>query len=221
MKVLMVVLISLAFLTDPLKISKINSAKSEARRAYLAGEYKTAVDKYKYLIDSLGVKEDEIYLNLGNAYFIQNDTANAISAYQTVTASTDKELVSKAHQQLGVIANMQNKPEQALNDFKQAIKLDPANEEARYNYEMVKRKLDKQNQQNQKDKKDDKNKNQDKKPEPSEFAKRLKAEADGLVAGKRYQDAYNLMQDGLKKDQSVSAYDDYIKRIKDVADINR
>ena len=45
---------------------------------------------------------------------------------------------------LGVLANQQNKYEEALANFKQALKADPANEDARYNYEMVKKKLEEQ-----------------------------------------------------------------------------
>jgi tetratricopeptide (TPR) repeat protein len=205
---------------DPLRISKINKAKSQAREAYTSGNYKGAIEKYRYLIDSLDVNEDEVLLNLANAYFLEKDTANAMPVFQGLTASVNNEISSKANLQLGVMANQTGKAEEALDYFKKAIKSDASNEEARYNYEMVKRKLDERNKQNQKDKKDDKNQNKDKNPEPSEFAKKLKAQADKMVAAKQYSDAYGLMMNGLKQDKTVAAYNDYIKRIKDIIDIN-
>lgn len=220
MKIALAIITLLFFANDPLKIGKINSAKKEAKKAFVAGDYQGAVSKYKYLVDSLGVKEDEVMLNLASAYYLTKDTANAFSTYQSLSASSNRVVSSKANQQLGVMSNQQGKAEEALNYFKQAIKAHPENDDARYNYEMLKRKLDEKKKKDEQNKKDDK-KDQNKKEEPSEFAKRLKAQADKLVAQKQYQAAYDLMQSGLQQDKTVSTYQDYIKRIKDVADINR
>jgi Ca-activated chloride channel family protein len=165
MKLFFVSVFTLVLIIDPTKISKINTAKSEAKNAYLSGDYKTAIKKYKFLTDSLDVKEDEVMFNLGNAYFLEKDSANAMSTFQSLTNSAKREISSKAHQQLGVMANQKGKFEQALNDFKQAIKADPTNESARYDYEMLKKKLEEKKKQDQKnqDKKDpqDKKEQQD------------------------------------------------------------
>jgi Ca-activated chloride channel homolog len=158
---------------DPGKIGKVNSAKAEAKKAFVAGDYKTALEKYKYLTDSLGIKEDEVMMNMAHSYFILNDTANALTSYQKLLTSPNKMLKSNAYQQLGVMNNRLSKLEEALTNFKEALKTDPTNEGARYNYEMVKKKLEekkKQEQQNQ-DKKDEQNKDnkdqkQDEKKEP-------------------------------------------------------
>ena len=173
MKFGLLVLVVAALLTDPALIAKINRTKDEAKKAYAAGDYETAVAKYKYLTDSLQVTEDEVLLNLANAYFQLSDTTNAIGHYQTVSTSAKNSIRSTAHQQLGVVKNKQGKFEEALNNFKNAIKADPSNEDARYNYEMLRRKLDeqkKQEEQNkdnkqdkQKDQQDQQNKDQEKK----------------------------------------------------------
>jgi hypothetical protein len=113
---------------------------------------------------------------------------------------------------------MSGKSEQALNLFKQAIKADPSNEEARYNYEMLKKKLDKKKKEEEQKNKDKNDKN--KKQEPSEFAKKLKAQADKLVAQRQYKPAYDLMMEGLKKDETVSSYQKFIDRIKVVDGID-
>jgi len=140
--------------------------KSQAKKAYLSGDMKTAIEKYKILRDSLGVKEEEIGLNLGHAFFTTNDTTNAYNSYQPLLASHDQKIKSLANQQMGIIANRQGKYEEALNYFKQAMKAEPANEQARYDYEMVKKKLEEQKKQQQKDqnqdKKDDQKKDQNK-----------------------------------------------------------
>ncbi len=165
MKLLLFYFILLLLAIDPGKIGKVNSAKAGAKKAFVEGDYKTALEKYKYLTDSLGVKEDEVLMNMAHAYFNMNDTANALSAYQKLLTSQNKTLKSNAYQQLGVLNNRQSRLEEALTNFKEALKTDPTNEDARYDYEMVKKKLEeqkKQEQQNQ-DKKDDQNKDQDKK----------------------------------------------------------
>src|SRR3954462_15742371 len=144
MKFNIVLILALLVWTDPGKISKINATKAAAKKAFYDGQYKEAVKKYRYLIDSLGVSEDEVSLNLANAYYLSKDTANARTVYQGLTQSTKNELRSNAFQQLGLINNNQGKSEEALKQFKQAIKADPTNEDARYNYEMLKKKLEEQ-----------------------------------------------------------------------------
>lgn len=161
MKVLAAFLLTLLFLTDPTLIGKINTLKSDAKKAYLKNDYKTAVKTYRFLIDSLQVREDEVMLNLASAYYNLKDTTNALNQYQSLTQSPKNYLRSKAQQQLGLIADQQGKSQEALNHFKQAIKSDLTNQEARYNYELLKKKLEEQKKQEQQNK--DKNKDQNKK----------------------------------------------------------
>jgi Ca-activated chloride channel homolog len=165
MKFIFSIMLLLFLIIDPTKIGKINSAKASAKKAFIAGDYKTALEKYKYLTDSLGVKEDEVMMNMANAYFNLNDTANAMTAYQKLLSSQNKTLKSNAYQQLGVLSNRQNRLEEALSQFKEALKTDGTNEDARYNYEMVKKKLEEQKKQEQqnKDKNNDKEKDEEKK----------------------------------------------------------
>lgn len=157
------IIVLLLLMVDPGDIGKINAAKSEAKKAYMAGDYETAIKKYTYLADSLGVREDEVMMNLANSYFLTNDTTNAVSSFQPLTMSTNPQLKSMANQQLGVLSNRQGRFEDALNYFKQALKANPTNEDARFNYEMVKKKL--LEQQKQQDQKGQNDKNQQKKEE--------------------------------------------------------
>ncbi len=166
-----VILILMVLLIDPGDIGKINSLKSEAKDAYKKGDFKTAISKYKYLVDSLNVNEDEVKLNLANAYFEANDTTYTANSYQPLTQSTNPRIRSVAHQQLGVLSNRDNKYEEALANFKQALKADPNNEDARYNYEMVKKKLAEQKKKEEEQKKNDPNqeeKNKDQKDQNKE-----------------------------------------------------
>ncbi|NJN41708.1 MAG: tetratricopeptide repeat protein [Flammeovirgaceae bacterium] len=157
------------------KIGKINSLKSEAKKAFTEGEYEKAIDTYRFLIDSMDVNEDEVRLNLAHSYFHAQDTANAYSAYQSLTQSKSPKYQSQAYQQMGVLSNRQGNFEDALTNFKQSLKRDPANEGARYNYEMVKKKLEEQKKEQQQQQ--DQNKDQ-KEQEKQETTKRIQQKQD-------------------------------------------
>src|SRR5688572_24299117 len=172
MKVLLMLVLALLTTVDPATVRRINAAKSAAEEAFKNGDYKSAIQHYQYLVDSLGVKEDEVVLNLANSYYLAKDTANAFNTYQSVTESPKTDIKSKANQQLGIMANQQGRPEEALNYFKQAIKAEPTNDDARYNYEMLKKKLEEKKQEEEKQKQnkdqqkqDQENKDQQKKEE--------------------------------------------------------
>ena len=168
MKIFLLLILSAVLWVDPATVKKINNAKSAAEEAFKNGDYSAAVKHYQYLVDSLGVHEDEVILNLANASYLAKDTASAFNYYQSVTESPKTDIKSKAFQQLGIMANKQGRAEEALKHFKESIKAEPTNDAARYNYEMLKKKLEEQKkqqeeqqQQNKDDQKqDEKNKDQ-------------------------------------------------------------
>ena len=215
-------LILLFFDLGPLnKISKENQVKTEAEEAFKRGDYKTAADRYQYLSDSLKITDEHTLLNLAHAIFNLKELGQAAKVYEKLYSSTDGRIRSVAAQQLGVISYKGDKDKaKALVFFKEALKANPHNEQARYNFEYLK-KLQEKKEDPKIDNKKDKNDNKDQKnQEPSAFAKRLKEQAEALCAARKYTEAYNLMVDGMKKDQSVSIYQDFIQRIKKVAEIN-
>ncbi len=202
MKVFLIFILGLLLSIDPKKVSKINSLKSEAKKAFLAGDFKTAIEKYKYLKDSLGVNEEEVGMNLANSYFRTNDTTGAFSNYQPLSLSNDAKIKSWANQQMGVMANRQGKFEEALNYFKQAMKAEPENEQARFNYEMVKKKLEeqkKQQQQNKDQNKDNKDKKDDQKKDNKDQQNKDQQNKDQKDKDKKDQE--NKDKQDQKKDQ--------------------
>jgi len=131
-----------------------------------------------------------------------------------VVGSENLDLSAKAFYNIGNCYFQQNKLKESIEAYKKALELKPDDYQAKYNLELARAKLkemaDKQQQQpNQ----------QNKNIEPSEFAKKLKEQAEKLVDQRRYNDAYQLMMDGLKKDKTVAAFRNFIQRIKDVVDI--
>jgi tetratricopeptide (TPR) repeat protein len=150
----------LLLLVDPVKIGKVNTLKDQAKKAFQTGDFKSAITHYRTLTDSLRVSEDEINLNLAHAYFQLNDTVAAQQGYQNALRSVNRKYQSIAHQQLGTLLNRQGKFDEALASYKAALKADPANEEARYNYELLRKKMDEQKKQEQKQNQDQQKKDQ-------------------------------------------------------------
>ena len=209
MRVVVLFLLISVFGGDLNKIARVNRVKKLAEEAYQKGEFEAAISSFRMLTDSLGVDEEPVLLNLANAYFQQNDTTNAAQYYSRVLGSEDTKLRSLAYQQMGIINRQQNKHKEALSDFKSSLRSNPQNEEARYNYELLKKMMDEQEQQQQ-------NENDD--IEPSEYAKRLKAQADNMVKQNLFDQAMSLMQKGLQEDETVAAYNSFISKLNDVVE---
>lgn len=209
MKILVLLLLLSVADSDINKIANINSVKRDAEEAYKNGDYDIAISSLRLLTDSLGVNEDPILLNLANSYFNKKDTTSAAQYYSQVLSSEDAELRSVAYQQMGIINKQQNKLEEALSDFKAALKSNAGNEDARYNYELLKKIISEQEQQDQ---------NKDEDIEPSEYAKKLKAQADKLAKQNLFDQALGIMQKGLEEDETVAAYNSFIAKLNDVVE---
>ena len=144
MKNLVIILLFSVFPFDLGKIARINEAKKQAEEAFSQGKFDIALEKFHFLADTLNVQEDGIILNLAHCYFKLDKKAEAVSYYTKASYSEDKKISSIANQQLGVLAFNEKKNESALHFFKESLKDFPENEQARYNYELVKKILTKE-----------------------------------------------------------------------------
>ena len=168
MKILVITLLIISS-PDPIEINRINKTKKAAESAYVAGNYELAASKYKILTDSMGVDEDEVYLNMAHSYFHLNDSANATSTYTQLTSTSNKEIQSIAYQQLGVMAKNNQLLNEAEAMLKSSLRANPMNQEARYDYEIVKKLLQRENEQKQKQQnQDNQNQNQEQNEENQE-----------------------------------------------------
>lgn len=153
------------------KIAKINKLKDEAETAYTNKTFNVAINRYKQL-EELGVREEPLLLNLAHSYFHTKDTTNAISYYSKLLLSKDTYIKSVAHQQIGVIKATNKNYQDALKFFKESLKANPANEEARHNYELVKKLLEQQKKQQQQQQNQDKNKDKQQQEKEQEEKKK-------------------------------------------------
>ena len=206
------ILLTLLFIPSSwTRVSRLNNAIETAEKSYAEGRFEDAVKNHQLLIDEFQYTSFALDFNLGLSNQYASKPDEALAFYDQATQNPDKILASFAYNQAGVILGNKKEYQTALSKFQSALMQDPLNEQARYNYELLARWL----------KRDEERKNQDEnKPEPSEFAKRKKAEADRLVEQFRFKDALSLMEEALGQDSTVAAYQDFMTTLKDVVEIN-
>ena len=140
------------------KLVQEGNQKFEAKKFSEAEiEYRKSLEKNKNSIPGK--------YNLGNSYYKQDKMDEAASQYQTLLAdknmsNADK---SKAFHNLGNTYLKADKFKESIDAYKNALKLNPKDNDTRYNLAYAQAKLQQQQQQQQenKDKKDDKD-NKDK-----------------------------------------------------------
>ena len=130
-------------------ISKINALKKEAERAFLNKNYEQSLSIYSTLLDSFHVDEEAIRLNLAHSYFHLKKLEESKNIYSTLSGAINKNIRSTALQQLGVISKKEKKLEESLQYLKASIKSDISNRDAQYNYEVVKKLMEDQQNQDQ------------------------------------------------------------------------
>ncbi|MGB3848585.1 MAG: hypothetical protein WA958_01355 [Tunicatimonas sp.] len=148
-------------------IATVNRLKRQAETALEQQDYSRAAGYYTKLVDSLRVDDENVRLNLAHALLLSGDTAQSQLRYSQLTGSPSPARKSVAYQQLGVLASGQKKYPAALAAFKESLKANPNNEDARYNYELVKKLLEQQQEQEQ-EQSDNEDQQQEDQPEDSE-----------------------------------------------------
>lgn len=119
------------------KIARANRLITEAEASFKSGQYVLALIKYRYLINSMQLRDSHIQLNLAHCYYLNQDKNQAQKYYQDLVKSNSTTISSVSSQQLGVIAFENKQYKKALDYFRQSLSADPGNEASRYNYELV------------------------------------------------------------------------------------
>ena len=147
--------------------------------------------------------------NLGNAFFRQQKYKEAIDAYtKAISETQDKKQIAKAFHNVGNALLASEQYEQSVNAYKQSLKLNPKDDETRYNLAVAQHFLQKQQQEQQQNQQDE---------DENSIMKRAKE----LVAQRKYQEAYDLIKSNEKKYPELKQHADFTERILNVIKINQ
>ena len=133
--------------------------QDKGKTAYENGKFDEARAYYEHVLKNRK-KDDAAHFGLGATAYQQQDMETAARSLNNVMHSEDKSLASKAMYNLGNMFRDQQKMEESLGLYRKAIELDPTDEDAKVNYELLKQVLRQQQQQQEKD--SDKDQNQEK-----------------------------------------------------------
>jgi Ca-activated chloride channel family protein len=126
--------------------------------AYEKKEYDNAITQYKQATVKNPANSTAQY-NLGNALYKKSKTDEAVQAYDEAAAkASSKTVKSKSFYNKGVVLQNNKKLPECIEAYKNALKLDPEDDDARQNLQKALQ------QQKEQQKKEDKDKKEEKKP---------------------------------------------------------
>jgi len=131
---------------------------------YRKQQFDKAVEAYQQALTK-NPKSDIANFNTGNATFRQNKFDEALNSFDhTINNSTDKTLQQQAYYNKGVAFSKEQRLEESIEAWKQALKMSPGDQVTRENLEKALRELKKKKEQEkqQKDKQQKKDKEKEK-----------------------------------------------------------
>ncbi len=168
-----------------------NAIIKKGNDAYRENEYSKAADAYSEAA-KLNPKNPAALFNLGNATYKADKKEEAIAAYEEAIEQLNAPVEKgNAYYNKGVVLQNDKKLPECIEAYKNALKLDPANEDARQNLQkaLQQQKKEQQKKEQQKNKQEQQNKEQEKpKPQPSKLTK---------------QDAENKLKALLQKEKEL------------------
>ncbi len=160
---LLTILIAALLISGPVD----NNRAREANRAYEAGEYQRAEALYREILQQ-SPDNTQILFNLGNALARQGkieESAEVFDRYRREV--TDPVERAPAEYNLGHLHGETGNTDEAITHFRQALDLDPEDEDAKFNYELLKRRQQQSPEEDQEDE-DQEEQEQDQQPEGGE-----------------------------------------------------
>ena len=201
LKPALVILFVFIGLASSAQIQKEEITIKKGNEAYKNNDYTNALDAYGQVIDK-NPDNATAQFNQGNALYRTDKKEDAVIAYdKAVKKLNNPTEKSNAYYNKGVVFQNDKKLPECIDAYKNALKLDPGNEDARQNLQKA---LQQQKQQQKQDQnKDQKKKNQDqkkdeKKPEPKPQQSKL-TRKDAAEKLKALMEQEKNLQDKLHK----------------------
>lgn len=162
------ILIIISIMSAEVSAQHPNKLLREGLAAYQKADYPTAVNKYN---QAMGKEADKAlsHYNLGAAYYKAGKADSAMMHWQTVaTGQGNPGLQAKAWHNIGNAFVKQRNFEKAVDAYKRSLKINPDDEDTRYNLAYSQRQMQSQQNQNQKQSQNQQENKQDKQQQPKE-----------------------------------------------------
>ncbi len=160
----------------------VNNFIAKGNDLYKKGDYKQAQVEYEKALKA-DKANGSAQFNDGNALQKMGNYADARKLFQSVLENTkDPSLQSKSSYNKGVAEVKQQQLQEAVNSFKQSLRLNPTDEESRENLQKALNELKKQQDSNKDNKKQDNKKQQDNKSQKQKPESKIsKQQAENLL----------------------------------------
>ena len=128
----------------------------EGNRLFRSGKHADSEVSYRKAMEK-NPRNPQAAYNLGNALFAQKKDSAAVVAYQSgVQLETSAIRKAMGYHNMGVVCQSHKMFSEAIEAYKNALRLNPKDDEARYNLELCKKQHKKQQDKKNQDKKDQK-----------------------------------------------------------------
>ncbi|MEX0883503.1 MAG: hypothetical protein WDZ72_08530 [Cyclobacteriaceae bacterium] len=198
------------------KIADTNRAIQRASASYQETDFENAVRDHLNLIEDYDLNTPSVRFNLALSYQNNGQEEEAKKNYELLIDANHPQVPSFAANQQGVLLGKEQAYKDALGYFKTALLKNPGNEAARYNYELLSRWLEQNDSEQDEEEKQD----EEDKIEPSNYAKRMKAQADELVDRFQFTQALEIMNRALEIDETVSYYEGFMNNLGEINEID-
>lgn len=179
-------------------------AQDKGQMLYEEGKFDEARAYYEHILLNRE-KDDAARFGLGVSAYQQKDVETASQVFNDVMITNDKSLQSKVLYNIGTLFNEQKKVEESLAFFKKSIESDPLNEDAKFNYELLKRHLQQQQQdQQQNANQDHEQENKDNNQKNMENQDQGQSESDGKKDQQKQENQEDQVEQGDEKDKDIN-----------------
>jgi len=175
----------------------------QGNKLFRAGDYVNAEVAYSKAVAKDSLNPQAAY-NLGNALMMQQKDSSAIVEYQKATRLEKNSFRrSQAFHNIGVVCQKKRLFSEAIEAYKQSLRLNPSDDETRYNLVLCQRqqKQQQQNKDQQGQNKDDKQDQQKQEKNQDQNKEKQKQEEQKPQMSK--ENAEQLLQDAMRQEQQT------------------
>ncbi|MDX2247496.1 MAG: tetratricopeptide repeat protein [Bacteroidia bacterium] len=114
---------------------------SLAADAFQSGDFHTSILHYGEALKAYPAQAARIQYNIGQCYRELDSTDRALQFFHEVLDKNSPDVASLASNEIGLLMIRRQRTKEALEAFREALVYDPENENARYNYELLRKRM--------------------------------------------------------------------------------